>query len=276
MTLDTTASLRAPTAIIDTLKSHIADVEHQFNVTIKTQSKRIDITGAKAQDALSFLEGKRTDTLRKGKGAATPRTPGQQTYHDMLREHTLILADGPAGTGKTRLGIDYLVSLFETKAVDRLILARPAVDAGEKLGYLPGDMKDKVDPYMQPLYDSLAYHYKGKQLETLLTEKQIEIAPIAFLRGRTLSNAGIIIDEAQNLTIMQMKMVLTRLGEGSTMIITGDTQQIDLPNKADSGLKDAKNRLVNIPDIGSITLTKKDVVRHPLIGKILDAYEENA
>lgn len=206
------------------------------------------------------------------KGMATPKTAGQGIYRDALDTHSITFGIGPAGTGKTRLAIDSMVGRFQRGEVDKIILARPAVEAGERLGFLPGDAKDKLDPYMQPLYDSLNYHFPGKTLVKMMEDKQIEIAPIAFLRGRTLNNAGIVVDEAQNLTEMQMKMVLTRLGTSSSMAITGDIGQIDLPHFEKSGLVQAKQILSNIPGIAFIELTDEDVVRHPLVIKILKAY----
>jgi phosphate starvation-inducible PhoH-like protein len=163
--------------------------------------------------------------------------------------------------------------MFIEGHVDRIVLSRPAVEAGEKLGYLPGDMKDKVDPYMQPLYDALNDFLPAKQVQKLMEEKKIEIAPLAFMRGRTLSNAFVVLDEAQNATSMQMKMFLTRLGEGSRMVITGDRTQIDLPRGVPSGLADAERLLTRIPQISFNYFTSKDVVRHPLVAAIIEAYE---
>jgi len=165
--------------------------------------------------------------------------------------------------------------MFIEGHVDRIILARPAVEAGEKLGYLPGDMKDKVDPYMQPLYDALNDFLPGKQLAKLIEEKRIEIAPLAFMRGRTLSNAFVVLDEAQNATSMQMKMFLTRLGEGSRMVITGDRTQVDLPRGVPSGLSDAERLLTGVGDIAFNYFTARDVVRHPLVARIIAAYEKD-
>ena len=163
--------------------------------------------------------------------------------------------------------------MFLSGQVDKIILSRPAVEAGERLGFLPGDMKEKVDPYMQPLYDALGDFLPGKQLARLIEEKQIEIAPLAFMRGRTLSNAFVVLDEAQNATTMQMKMFLTRLGEGSRMVITGDRTQIDLPRGTASGLADAERLLKAVPKISFNYFTSKDVVRHPLVAAIIEAYE---
>jgi phosphate starvation-inducible PhoH-like protein len=180
---------------------------------------------------------------------------------------------GPAGTGKTYLAVAVAVSMFITGRVDKIILSRPAVEAGERLGFLPGDMKEKVDPYMQPLYDALNDFLPAKQMAKLMDDKAIEIAPLAFMRGRTLANAFVVLDEAQNATSMQMKMFLTRLGEGSRMVITGDRTQIDLPRGVQSGLADAERLLGAIPKISFNYFTSKDVVRHPLVAAIIDAYE---
>ncbi|MCL4132851.1 UNVERIFIED_CONTAM: hypothetical protein GTU68_007480 [Idotea baltica] len=202
-----------------------------------------------------------------------PRTAAQKTYVKSLFKNELAFGIGPAGTGKTYLAVAVGVNLFIGGHVDKIILSRPAVEAGEKLGYLPGDMKDKVDPYMQPLYDALNDFLPQKQVEKLIEEKKIEIAPLAFMRGRTLSRAFVVLDEAQNATTMQMKMFLTRLGEGSRMVVTGDRTQIDLPRGVSSGLRDAERLLGNIPKIDFNYFTSKDVVRHPLVAAIIEAYE---
>lgn len=206
------------------------------------------------------------------RGAAVPRTEGQQALHAALRAHDMILVDGPAGTGKTRMAVDHAVELFVKDRVDRIVLSRPAVEAGERLGFLPGDMKDKVDPYMQPLYDALACHYNAKQLQKMIEDKVVEIAPIAFLRGRTLGNAAIVVDEAQNLTLMQTKMVLTRMGEGSHLVLTGDSDQIDLPAHTPSGLHDAMARLQGTKGIAVVRMTAQDCVRSALVARVLAAY----
>ncbi|WP_425038042.1 PhoH family protein [Primorskyibacter sp. S187A] len=214
--------------------------------------------------------------IKTRKKLVEPRTDAQKSYVTGLFENSLAFGIGPAGTGKTYLAVAVGVNMFINGAVDRIILSRPAVEAGEKLGYLPGDMKDKVDPYMQPLYDALNDFLPGKQLAKLIEEKRIEIAPLAFMRGRTLSNAFVVLDEAQNATSMQMKMFLTRLGEGSRMVITGDRTQIDLPRGVQSGLRDAERLLKTIPDISFNYFTAKDVVRHPLVAAIIEAYEADA
>ena len=211
--------------------------------------------------------------IKTRKKLVEPRTDAQKAYVEGLFSNELTFGIGPAGTGKTYLAVAVGVNMFIGGHVDKIILSRPAVEAGEKLGYLPGDMKDKVDPYMQPLYDALNDFLPAKQLAKMLEEKVIEIAPLAFMRGRTLSNAFVVLDEAQNATSMQMKMFLTRLGEGSRMVITGDRTQIDLPRGVSSGLHDAERLLTRIPKISFNYFTSKDVVRHPLVAAIIEAYE---
>ncbi len=214
--------------------------------------------------------------IKTRKKPVEPRTDAQKGYVQSLMENELAFGIGPAGTGKTYLAVAVAVSKFISGDVDRIILSRPAVEAGEKLGYLPGDMKDKVDPYMQPLYDALNDFLPGKQLAKLIEEKRIEIAPLAFMRGRTLANAFVVLDEAQNATSMQMKMFLTRLGEGSRMVITGDRSQVDLPRGVVSGLSDAERLLKGIKGVGFNYFTSKDVVRHPLVAAIIEAYDEDS
>ncbi len=229
-------------------------------------------TGTRDGDQLEMFKGGKVE-IHTRKKLVEPRTDAQTAYVQSLFENELAFGIGPAGTGKTYLAVAVGVSMFIGGHVDRIILSRPAVEAGEKLGYLPGDMKEKVDPYMQPLYDALNDFLPGKQLAKLIEEKRIEIAPLAFMRGRTLSNAFVVLDEAQNATTMQMKMFLTRLGEGSRMVITGDRTQIDLPRGVPSGLADAERLLTRIPNIGFNYFTSKDVVRHPLVAAIIEAYE---
>lgn len=213
--------------------------------------------------------------IRTRKKHVIPRTKAQQDYAKSLFETELNFGIGPAGTGKTYIAVAAAVHMFAEGMVDRIILSRPAVEAGEKLGYLPGDMKDKVDPYMQPLYDALNDFLPSKQLPKLLEEKRIEIAPLAFMRGRTLANAFVVLDEAQNATEMQMKMFLTRLGEGSRMAITGDRTQVDLPRGQGSGLAVAERILKGVQGIGFSYFTSADVVRHPLVARIIEAYERD-
>lgn len=202
------------------------------------------------------------------------KTVGQKKYVDLINKRTITIAVGPAGTGKTYLAVALAVVAYKSKQIDKIILTRPAVEAGEKLGFLPGDLQEKVNPYLRPLYDALQEMLGLDTYQKMIEKGAIEIAPLAYMRGRTLSNAFIILDEAQNTTKEQIKMFLTRLGEGSKMVINGDLTQIDLPEGKASGLKHAATILRDIPDIGIITLTEKDVVRHPLVQLIVKAYEQ--
>lgn len=212
-------------------------------------------------------------TLRTRRGNIAGRTPRQSSYIQVLLKHDVVFGLGPAGTGKTYLAVAAAVDAMEKHLVERIVLVRPAVEAGEKLGFLPGDLAQKVDPYLRPLYDAL-YDLMGFDRVTKLLEKGlIEIAPLAYMRGRTLNGAYIILDEAQNTTPEQMKMFLTRIGFGAKAVITGDTSQIDLPKNIKSGLKDAREKLNNIDGIYFHVFTSEDVVRHPLVQKIVDAYE---
>lgn len=211
--------------------------------------------------------------LRTRKKSVEPRTDAQKDYVRALFQNELAFGIGPAGTGKTYLAVAVGVTMLIGGHVDRIILSRPAVEAGERLGFLPGDMKEKVDPYMQPLYDALNDFLPAKQMQKLMEEKRIEIAPLAFMRGRTLSRAFVVLDEAQNATSMQMKMFLTRLGEGSRMVITGDRTQIDLPRGMASGLVDAERILKGVKGISFSYFTSGDVVRHPLVARVIEAYD---
>ena len=211
--------------------------------------------------------------IRTRRKVVEPRTAAQKAYVRNLFRNELVFGLGPAGTGKTYLAVAAAVAMFIEGHVDKIILSRPAVEAGERLGFLPGDMKEKVDPYMQPLYDALNDFFPPKQVAKLIEERQIEIAPLAFMRGRTLANAYVVLDEAQNATTMQMKMFLTRLGEGSRMAVTGDTTQIDLPRGVTSGLVEAERLLRDVPGVGFSRFTAEDVVRHPLVARIIRAYE---
>ena len=204
------------------------------------------------------------------------RSPNQDAYMRALERSELVFGIGPAGTGKTFLAVAYAAMLLERGQVERIILSRPAVEAGERLGFLPGDMKEKVDPYLRPLYDALYDMMPADKVERALAAEVIEIAPLAFMRGRTLANAAVILDEAQNTTSMQMKMFLTRLGENSKMIVTGDPSQIDLPAGQVSGLVEATSLLRGIPGIAQVRFTSADVVRHPLVGHIVEAYDKAA
>lgn len=212
--------------------------------------------------------------IRTKRGAIGPRSPGQAGYMDMLNRHEMVFGLGPAGTGKTYLAVAQGVSLLLAGKVDRIVLTRPAVEAGERLGFLPGDLKEKIDPYLRPLYDALNDMLPGDQVLRRMTTGEIEVAPLAFMRGRTLAHAFVILDEAQNTTAVQMKMFLTRMGEGTRMVITGDLSQVDLPSGVRSGLRDALETLEGVPGIGVCRFDKRDVVRHPLVARIVDAYDQ--
>lgn len=201
------------------------------------------------------------------------RTAAQDAYMRALKRHSLVFGIGPAGTGKTWLAVAQAIQMFERKEVDRIILSRPAVEAGERLGFLPGDMREKVDPYLRPIYDALHDLMDPRIVERALEQGDIEIAPLAFMRGRTLANACIILDEAQNTTSMQMKMFLTRLGENSRMIVTGDPSQVDLPNGQVSGLAEATRLLKGVDGIGMVEFGAADVIRHELVQRIVEAYD---
>ena len=245
------------------------------------QLNRGDITGAVSLNLTPSLVGlspagsslDQTMVIRTRRKTIAQRSAMQLRYMEALGRDDIIFALGPAGTGKTYLAVAQAVAQLVAGSVDRLVLSRPAVEAGEKLGFLPGDMKDKVDPYLRPLYDALYDMLPAEQVERRLSSGEIEIAPLAFMRGRTLASAFIILDEAQNTTPLQMKMFLTRFGEGSRMVVCGDPNQVDLPNPAQSGLADAVRKLDGIDGIATIRFASRDVVRHPIVGRIVDAYE---
>lgn len=214
--------------------------------------------------------------VTRKRGPVRARNAAQDAYLRQLKRHELVLAEGPAGTGKTWLAVGHAVSLIEQGVVERMVLSRPAVEAGERLGFLPGDMREKVDPYLRPIYDALGDFMEARHVERGLQTGMIEIAPLAFMRGRTLSNAVVLLDEAQNATSVQMKMFLTRLGEGSRMIITGDPSQIDLPPGQRSGLVEAVHLLSGVEGVGHARFQESDVVRHELVRRIVMAYEDAA
>jgi len=213
------------------------------------------------------------DEIRTRKRRISARNANQAAYIRALREHELVFGLGPAGTGKTYLAVATAVDMMMSGAVERIVLSRPAVEAGERLGFLPGDLRDKVDPYLRPLYDALHDMLPGDQVMKRLNSGEIEIAPLAFMRGRTLANAFVILDEAQNTTPVQMKMFLTRLGENARMAVTGDLSQIDLPPGAQCGLRDAVETLAGVEGVTMIEFTDADVVRHPLVSRIVRAYD---
>ncbi len=289
---------------------HLARIEQRLGVSVVSRGNRVAISGPpsaseRARDAMLFLY----DRLRRGlsvdlgevdaavrlaaadeaggadlfgseqlairtrKRHIAPRTPNQVAYLKALRDNDLVFGLGPAGTGKTYLAVAQAVQMLTAGRVERIILSRPAVEAGERLGFLPGDLREKIDPYLRPLYDALHDMLPGEQVMKRLASGEIEIAPLAFMRGRTLSNAFVILDEGQNTTQVQMKMFLTRLGENSRMVVTGDLSQIDLPPGVRSGLHDALEALSGVQGIGRVEFGAADVVRHALVAKIVSAYD---
>lgn len=231
-----------------------------------------DVDGSVRMHKDSKRESNARIRLKSTDKTIVPRSHTQATFMEALSRDELVFGLGPAGTGKTYLAVAMGVSLLMEGKVDRLILSRPAIEAGERLGFLPGDLKEKVDPYLRPIYDALYDMIPTEQLEKMLAAGTIEIAPLAFMRGRTLAHAYIILDEAQNTTPLQMKMFLTRLGEGSRMVVTGDVTQVDLPDHQESGLLDAMRRFKKLEAISFVEFQAEDVVRHPLVAKIVKAY----
>ncbi|WP_373504974.1 PhoH family protein [Aestuariivirga sp.] len=240
----------------------------------------LDVTKGEVEGAIRMREAEETNVpggaIRTRRKLVMPRTPTQGTYIEAIRKHELVFGIGPAGTGKTYLAVACAAEALMNGKVDRIVLSRPAVEAGERLGFLPGDMKEKVDPYLRPLYDALYDMMPASLVAKGIAENQIEIAPLAFMRGRTLSSAFIILDEAQNTTPQQMKMFLTRLGEGSRMVVTGDPTQIDLPPGASSGLSEAVSILSDVSGVASVAFKNADIVRHALVGRIVAAYDKKA
>jgi phosphate starvation-inducible PhoH-like protein len=259
---------RALEALYDQLRSGhditSGEVEGAIRQAV-AQSSRLELE--------SMPERAGFEQIRLRKRLVRARTPGQDAYLRALQRNTLVFATGPAGTGKTWLAVAHAVHLFERREVDRIVLSRPAVEAGERLGFLPGDMREKVDPYLRPIYDAFYDVMDRGMVERGLQSGEIEIAPLAFMRGRTLSNAAVILDEAQNTTSRQMKMFLTRLGEHSRMIVTGDPTQVDLPGGEISGLHEAVGLLAKLEDVAHCVFTPADVVRHELVSRIVTAYD---
>ena len=233
----------------------------------------VDASVRFARNGNNGNDGGDGESIRTRRRTIAARTPGQRGYLQALRERDMVFSLGPAGSGKTYLAVAMGVSLLLAGKVERIVLSRPAVEAGERLGFLPGDMKEKIDPYLRPLYDALHDMIPAEQIAHRMESGEIEIAPLAFMRGRTLAHCFVILDEAQNTTPMQMRMFLTRLGEGSRMVITGDPSQTDLPNNQKSGLTDAVDTLEDVPGIRFVRLTSQDVVRHDLVTRIVEAYD---
>jgi phosphate starvation-inducible protein PhoH and related proteins len=286
---------------------HLALIETRLNVSITPRGNRLALKGApdardsartvlmtlydKARKGIDITKGEVEGAIRMSAEPAlpshkepgvyvrtqrkviTPRSPGQKRYMEAILKSELVFGTGPAGTGKTYLAVACAAAALAEGTVDRIVLSRPAVEAGERLGFLPGDMKEKVDPYLRPLYDALYDVMPGNVVARGLADQTIEIAPLAFMRGRTLSSAFIILDEAQNTTTQQMKMFLTRLGEGGRMVVNGDPTQVDLPPGITSGLSNALSLLSGVEGIDHVAFTAADIVRHPLVTRIVNAYE---
>jgi phosphate starvation-inducible PhoH-like protein len=258
-----------------------AAVAHKVLTGLYERLKRgLSVEPADVDAAVRFAKagvegagGEGDEGIRTRRRTVQARSPGQRAYLAAMRERDMVFALGPAGSGKTYLAVAIGVSLLLAGKVERIVLSRPAVEAGERLGFLPGDMKEKIDPYLRPLYDALHDMLPAEQIAHRMESGEIEIAPLAFMRGRTLAHCFVILDEAQNTTPMQMRMFLTRLGEGSRMVITGDPSQTDLPNNQKSGLADAVDTLTDVEGVRFVRLTSKDVVRHDLVTRIVDAYD---
>ena len=278
-----------------TLSGRPADVVKAENI-LKSLWKKIqnkqDVSIAEIDAAIRFLENGKNNAhnskhakdhrsmadehilIKTRKKSIAARTPRQAEYINLIKHNPMVFGLGPAGTGKTYLAVAAGVSMFIEGKVERLIFTRPALEAGERLGFLPGDMKEKIDPYLRPIYDAMHDMMPWDMVVSKMESGEIEVAPLAFMRGRTLSNAFVILDEAQNTTCTQMKMFLTRMGESSRMVITGDITQTDLPPGIKSGLRDATELLESVEDIKFIRFEKEDVVRHPLVSKIVHAYDQ--
>lgn len=263
-------------SVLDTLYKRLKSGMGVSAGDVEGAIRHFQIAGApKLGEAVPAVaeDGPAPGEVRTRRRSIIARTPTQSDYIKALARNDMVFATGPAGTGKTYLAVAYAAACLERGETERIILSRPAVEAGERLGFLPGDMKEKVDPYLRPLYDALYDVLPPERVERGFETGIIEIAPLAFMRGRTLSHAIIILDEAQNCTPMQIKMFLTRLGEGSKMVITGDPSQVDLPSGQTSGLADALPILKSVDGIEHIVFTRADVIRHPLVGRIIEAYE---
>ena len=261
----------------------IAQASETLSEMMKTYSSKNQLTANDVKSLVAVISnGKHVEQkseepviLHTRQGPVTPRSEGQRLFYDAVQKDDMVFTIGPAGTGKTFLAVAFAVAAFKSRRVKRIILSRPAVEAGERLGFLPGDLKEKIDPYLTPLYDALNELLPTVNLKSLLSKRAVEVIPLAYMRGRTLNNAFVILDEAQNCSAMQMKMFLTRLGPNSRTIITGDKTQMDIPDKNDSGLLQAEQILKKIDGIGFVYLDESDVVRHRLVKDIIKAYNNN-
>lgn len=271
--IDITGEKESVKAAADTFEALKKIRENSGNLSVWTANQAVEFAKKGNADDIADAMADVVAVTSKGKPVSC-KTVRQKKYINAIRENTITICTGPAGTGKTYLAMALAVTALKKKEISKIVLTRPAVEAGEKLGFLPGDLQEKVDPYLTPLYDALG-EFLGEDKYTKLEERGvIEAAPLAFMRGRTLKDSFIVLDEAQNCTIPQMKMFLTRLGENSKMVITGDITQTDLPRNAKSGLKHAIELLDGIEDIAIASFGKNDVIRHPLVQKIIDAYEK--
>ncbi len=289
---------RGSTVEIKGSAQNVDTAQNVFKMLWEKLQRKQDVTTSEVDAALRFLKGensmtdkphnkgdkevKKKDLYDEKAGIKTyknklisPRSPNQSYYIKAMRENDMVFGIGPAGTGKTFLAVATAVALYQEGLIERMVFCRPAVEAGEQLGFLPGDMMEKIDPYLRPIYDALHDMMPPEDIPKKIESGDIEIAPLAFMRGRTLRNAFVVLDEAQNTTAMQMKMFLTRMGEGTRMVITGDPSQIDLTPGTQSGLKEAMSILSNVKDIPFVHFDAKDVVRHKLVTKIIEAYDRH-
>jgi len=275
--------LRGSDITLEGQKSVIEQASETISEMMKTYSRKNQVTAGDVRSLVALISNgehveSRSDEpviLHTRQGAVTPRSDGQKQFYEAVQKDDMVFAIGPAGTGKTFLAVAFAVAAYKSRRVKRIILSRPAVEAGESLGFLPGDLKEKIDPYLAPLYDALNELMLAVNLKSLLSKRTVEVIPLAYMRGRTLDNAFVILDEAQNCSAMQMKMFLTRLGPNSRAIITGDKTQMDIPDKNDSGLLQAEQILKKIDGIGFVYLDQSDVVRHRLVKDIIKAYNHN-
>ena len=275
--------LRGSDITLEGQKSVIAQASETISEMMKTYSRKNQVTAGDVRSLVALISnGEHVESLsdepvilHTRQGAVTPRSDGQKQFYEAVQKDDMVFAIGPAGTGKTFLAVAFAVAAYKNRRVKRIILSRPAVEAGERLGFLPGDLKEKIDPYLTPLYEALNELMPVVNLKSLLSKRTVEVIPLAYMRGRTLDNAFVILDEAQNCSAMQMKMFLTRLGPNSRAIITGDKTQMDIPDKNDSGLLQAEQILKKIDGIGFVYLDESDVVRHRLVKDIIKAYNNN-